>query len=65
MSEQTPILSIRMTPAGLDLVIATLRKLPHDQVDALVRELVEQGQQEMSRILAEQAPESDAPVDPT
>lgn len=48
MTEPT-ILNIRMVPAGLELVIAALRRLPHDQVDALVRELHEQYQLELAR----------------
>lgn len=43
-----PILDIQMTPAGLELAIAALRKLPHEQVDDLVRELWQQYQQQMT-----------------
>ena len=46
---QPTILNIQMVPAGLELVIAALRRLPHDQVDALVRELHEQYQLELAR----------------
>lgn len=44
------ILHIKMTPAGLDLAIAALRKLPHDQVDPLVQELWAQYKQQMQQI---------------
>lgn len=46
---QPTILNIQMVPAGLELVISALRRLPHDQVDALVRELHEQYQLELAR----------------
>jgi hypothetical protein len=49
MTAEPTILNIRMVPAGLELVIAALRRLPHDQVDALVRELHEQYQLELAR----------------
>lgn len=45
-----PILHIKMVPAGMDLVIAALRKLPHDQVDPLVQELWAQYKQQMQQI---------------
>lgn len=44
------ILTIKMVPAGMDLVIAALRKLPHDQVDPLVQELWAQYKQQMQQI---------------
>lgn len=34
-----PILTLRMTPAGVELAIAALRKLPHEQVHELVQEM--------------------------
>lgn len=61
--QRPPILTIQVVPAGLDLIIAALRKLPHDQVDDLVRELWAQYKAEMSkaaaRVLAEPAVDSD------
>lgn len=41
MTEQTkpPVLSIKMVPAGVDLVIAGLTKLPYEQVADLVAEI--------------------------
>lgn len=44
------ILHIKMTPAGLDLAIAALRKLPHDTVDPLVQELWQQYKEQMQTI---------------
>ncbi len=43
------ILQIQMTVAGLDLVLTALRKLPHEQVDPLVQELLTQGRAEIAR----------------
>lgn len=41
MTEQTkpPVLSIRMVPAGVDLVLLALSKLPHEQVADLYSEI--------------------------
>lgn len=46
---QPIILNIQMTEPGLNLVIGALRKLPHEQVDELVRELWQQYQLEITR----------------
>ena len=46
---QPTILNIQMTEPGLVLVIGALRKLPHEQVDDLVRELWQQYQLEIAR----------------
>jgi hypothetical protein len=43
-----PILNIRMVPAGIELVIGALRKLPHEQVDDLVQELWAQYKNQMN-----------------
>jgi len=43
-----PILNIRMVPAGIELVIGALRKLPHEQVDELVQELWAQYKNQMN-----------------
>lgn len=47
---QPPILSIKMVPAGVELVLAALSRLPYDQVAALIAEI--RGQAELQ--LAEQ-----------
>lgn len=41
MTEQIkpPVLSIKMVPAGVDLVIAGLTKLPYEQVADLIAEI--------------------------
>lgn len=57
--QQTPVvLNIKMTPAGLELVIGALRKLPHEQVHDLVQELFVQGRAEVQRLQAEAESES-------
>lgn len=58
-----PILTIQVVPAGMDLIIGALRKLPHEQVDDLVQELWAQYKAEMNkaaaRVLTEPAVDSD------
>jgi hypothetical protein len=54
MTEQVqPIVNIKFTPAGVELVIGALRKLPHDQVHDLVQETWNQFQQEIKRLQAD------------
>lgn len=55
MTEQTedvkpPILNIKMVPGGIELCIAALRKLPHEQVDPLVQELWAQYKEQMQAL---------------
>jgi len=57
---QQVVLNIKVTPDGLQFIIGALRKLPHDQVDDLVRELFGQGQQEIQRLQAEAAAAEEA-----
>ena len=47
---QPPILNIKMVPAGVDLVIGALRKLPHEQVDDLVQEIWAQYKAQMNAL---------------
>lgn len=62
---QPPILTIKMIPAGLELTIAALRKLPHEQVDPLVQELWSQYKQQMTQLaeVVQTAP-VEAPAEP-
>ena len=54
MTEQVqPIVNIKFTPAGAELVIGALRKLPHEQVDELVDQVFAQYRQEIARLQAE------------
>ena len=57
MTEQVQphIVNIKFTPAGAELAIAALRKLPHEQVHDLVQQFWEQYQAEIKR-LQESAP---------
>ena len=68
--QQPPILKMEMTPAGVELTIAALRKLPHEQVDPLVQELWGQYKQQMQQLAevlqtapVEAAPEAPAQAD--
>ena len=57
MTEQTkpPVLSIRMVPAGVDLVLAALAKLPHEQVAELFMEIRGQALFQMDELQKAQA----------
>lgn len=47
---QPPVLTLQMTPAGVELTIAALRKLPHETVDPLVQELWQQYKAQMQAL---------------
>lgn len=56
MTEQVqPIVNIKFTPAGAELVIGALRKLPHEQVHELVEQTFGQYKQEIARLQADAA----------
>lgn len=57
------IVNLKFTPAGAELMIAALRKLPHEQVHELVQQTWEQYQAEIKRLQAESQPP--APVQET
>jgi hypothetical protein len=57
----TPIVHLQFTPQGAELMIAALRKLPHEQVHDLVQQTWEQYQAEIKRLQAEAQPP--APVE--
>ena len=59
MNEQTnpPILTIKMVPVGVDLVLMALSKLPFEQVAELFTEIRGQAMQQMEDLKA------DAPVE--
>jgi hypothetical protein len=46
----SPIVNLMFTPAGAKLVIEALRKLPHEQVDDLVRQIYDQYTKEIARL---------------
>ena len=56
-----PVLSIRMVPAGVDLVLLALSKLPHEQVADLYLEIRGQALFQMGEKAAE--PPDDASVE--
>jgi len=56
MTEQVqPIVNIKFTPAGAELAIGALRKLPHEQVHDLVEQFFAQYKQEIARLQADAA----------
>jgi hypothetical protein len=52
MTEQIkpPVLTIKMVPAGVDLVLAALAKLPHEQVADLFMEIRGQAMLQMDEL---------------
>jgi hypothetical protein len=52
MTEQI-ITNIKMTPAGVELVLTALNQLPRGQVEALFQDIVNQYQTEIKRMQAE------------
>ncbi len=60
-----PIVNLQFTPQGAELMIAALRKLPHEQVHDLVQQTWEQYQAEIKRLQAEAQPPAPAPVQET
>jgi hypothetical protein len=65
MTEQTkpPVLSIKMVPTGVDLVLTALAKLPHEQVADLVMEIRGQAMFQMDELQKAAEPDdaADAP----
>lgn len=61
--EQPTILNMKMTPAGVDLCVAALRKLPHETVDGLIQDLLTQGRAEIDRLEAEKKMGIDQPAE--
>lgn len=57
MQQQQPIVNIQFTPQGFEFALAALRKMPHEQVDGLLRELWEQYQAELARLKKAAEPE--------
>jgi hypothetical protein len=57
MTEQTkpPILSIKMVPAGVELVLAALAKMPYEQVAELFMEIRGQALFQMGELQKAQA----------
>lgn len=57
---QPPILTIQMVPAGIELVLAGLNKLPREQSDALYNEIAGQYQFQLQEMVkAAQAKEAE------
>ena len=57
MTEETkpPVLTIQMVPAGVELVLAALAKLPHEQVADLFMEIRGQAMFQMEELQKAQA----------
>lgn len=57
--QQPPILSIKMVPAGVDLVVSALSRLPYDQVAGLIAEIRGQAEYQLAEQTqpAEQSPQ--------
>lgn len=61
-----PILTIQMVPAGIELVLSALNKLPREQSDALFKEIEGQYAYQMQQLKqAAQAPQVPAATNPS
>jgi hypothetical protein len=58
-----PILNIRMVPAGIELVLAGLNKLPREQSEPLYQEILGQYAHQMQEIKTLEAVEPDSTPD--
>ena len=59
---QPPIITIKFVPAGVELVLGALNKLPREQVEALFQEVLGQYQYQMEE-LQKQAQAAEAVTD--
>ena len=62
---ENQVVILKLTPQGAELMIAALRKLPHEQVHDLVQQTWEQYQAEIKRLQAEAQPPAPAPIQET
>jgi hypothetical protein len=56
MSKIPPILSIKMVPAGVELVLAALGKLPYDQSAGLIAEIRGQAEYQLQTLESQPQP---------
>ena len=61
MQTQPPVLTIKMVPAGVELVLAALNKLPREQSDGLFQEIAGQANYQLQE-LVQQAQATQAPA---
>ena len=57
---QPPIITIKFVPAGVELVLGALNKLPREQVEALFQEVLGQYQYQMEEMQKQAQAEKDA-----
>lgn len=50
MQNQPPVLTIKMVPAGVELVLAALNKLPREQSDGLFQEIAGQANYQLQQL---------------
>ena len=55
--KDVPILNIQMVPAGVELVLVALSKLPYEQSAGLITEIKGQAEQQLQQMQAEAQPE--------
>jgi len=56
---QPPILNIKMVPAGVDLVVHALTKLPYEQAAPLIEEIKGQALYQIEQLAKEAQPQLD------
>lgn len=54
---QPPVLSIKMVPAGVELVLGALAKLPYEQTAALIAEIKGQAEYQLQELATPPAEE--------
>lgn len=59
MQKQPPIISIKMVPAGVDMVLAGLNKLPREESDGLYQEILAQFQIQIHELVAKKKAEQE------
>lgn len=59
-NQQPPIITIKMVPAGVDMVLAGLNKLPREHSDGLYQEILAQFQFQIQEIVKKAEDESKA-----
>lgn len=62
---QVPVLTIKMVPAGVELVLAALNKLPREQVEGLFQEIQSQANFQLEMMQRAAAAAAQAPVNET
>lgn len=64
MQNKPPVISIKMVPAGIELVLTGLNKLPREEVDDLYKEISAQYHYQLRELLQKAAEENSKKAEP-